>query len=326
VRKIPYAFDAVLFDLDDTLLDGGAAWTEGLARLLRRCPGLDPAAARKAWDVACEEHYPRYLSGELTFDEHRVARIRSWATLTGTDVPPGAELEWFAVYRAGYESAWTAFADVAPCLDALSQSVKLGLITNGDSVQQRDKLKALGLANTFDAVAASADIGIAKPDLRIFRHAVGQLGVAPERCVYVGDRHDSDARAAAAAGMTGVWLNRAGLPAPDGEVAEISSLVELPLLLTAKNSTRYPQRISAFLPRPLLPHRGRRRQALRQATLKAMAPVPKPGDSNGTIAAARQCTQLRQHVRHSDTKGAIAYTDALIASPGSATGRPHRGG
>jgi hypothetical protein len=35
-----------------------------------------------------------------------------------------------------------------------------------------------------------------------------------------------------------------------------------------------------------------------------------PGDSNGTIAAARQRTQLRQRVRHSDTKGAVAYTDA----------------
>jgi putative hydrolase of the HAD superfamily len=269
VRKIPYAFNVVLFDLDDTLLDGGAAWTEGLARLLRRCPGLDPAAAMKAWDVACEEHYPRYLSGELTFGEQRVARIRSWATLTGTGVPPGAELEWFAVYRAGYEAGWTAFADVAPCLDALPQGMKLGLITNGDSVQQRDKLKALGLANTFDAVVASADIGIAKPDPRIFRHAAGQLGVAPERCVYVGDRHDSDARAAAAAGMTGVWLNRAGLPAPDGEVAEISSLVELPLLLTAKNSTPLSPTDIGVSPAPPPPHRGRRRQALRQATLKA---------------------------------------------------------
>jgi hypothetical protein len=34
------------------------------------------------------------------------------------------------------------------------------------------------------------------------------------------------------------------------------------------------------------------------------------GDSNGTIAAARQRTQLRQRVRHSDTKSAVAYTDA----------------
>jgi hypothetical protein len=38
-----------------------------------------------------------------------------------------------------------------------------------------------------------------------------------------------------------------------------------------------------------------------------------PGDSNGTIAAARQRTQLRQRVRHSDTNGTIAYMDARKA-------------
>ena len=182
--------------------------------------------------MACEEHYPRYLSGELTFEEHRAARIRSWATLTGTHVPPGAELEWFDVYRAGYEAGWTAFDDVAPCLTALSQTAKLGVITNGESVQQRGKLKALGLASAFAAVAASADIGIAKPDPRIFHHAADLLGVAPERCAYVGDKRDTDALGAIAAGMTGIWLNRAGLPAPDGEVTEISSLAELTAILT----------------------------------------------------------------------------------------------
>lgn len=226
------ALDAVLFDLDDTLLDGGVASAEGLSRLLTRCPGLDMARARTAWDVVGEEHYARYLSGELTYEEQRAARIRSWAALTGADVPPGAELEWFAVYRAGYEAGWTAFDDVAPCLTALSRTKKLGVITNGESVQQRDKLKALGLASAFAAVAASADIGIAKPDPRIFRHAADLLGVAPERCAYVGDRRDTDAQAATAAGMTGVWLNRAGLPAPEGDVAEISSLAELAAILT----------------------------------------------------------------------------------------------
>jgi hypothetical protein len=41
------------------------------------------------------------------------------------------------------------------------------------------------------------------------------------------------------------------------------------------------------------------------------------GDSNGAIAAARQRTQLRQRVRHSDSNGTIAYKDAGIASPAS---------
>lgn len=233
VRRIPGPFDAVLFDLDDTLLDGDAAGDEGVARLLRRCPAVDPGTARKAWAVATDEHFPRYLSGELTYDEHRAARIRSWAAACGADVPDGGELDWFAVYRVGYEAGWTAFADVASCLTALPQSTPLGVITNGDSVQQRDKLRVLGLAARFKVVVASADIGIAKPDPRVFRHAARLLGVTPERCVYIGDKRDTDAQAATSAGMTGIWLNRTGLPAPDRDVAEISSLAELAPMLTA---------------------------------------------------------------------------------------------
>jgi putative hydrolase of the HAD superfamily len=229
-------FDAVLFDLDDTLLDGDAAWQSGLARLRVRCPEVELGQARSAWDAAFDLHYPRYLAGELTFDEHRAARLRSWAELVSVTVPDGAELDWFDDYRAGYQAAWSAYADVAPCLAALTGK-PLGIITNGHSVQQRDKIAALGLTDTFAAVVASGDIGIAKPDPRIFTYAAEQLGVPADRCVFIGDRRDTDALAAVAVGMRGVWLNRTGAtptPAPtptptsaDDGVVEITSLAEL---------------------------------------------------------------------------------------------------
>jgi hypothetical protein len=44
----------------------------------------------------------------------------------------------------------------------------------------------------------------------------------------------------------------------------------------------------------------------------AAASLDVPYDSNGTIAAVRQRTQLRQRVRHSDSEGAIAYTGAHL--------------
>jgi putative hydrolase of the HAD superfamily len=140
----------------------------------------------------------------------------------------------------------------APCLAALAGSgLRLGIVTNGDSVQQREKLKALGLTRQFAVVVAAADIGVAKPDPRIFLHAAGQLKVAPANCLFVGDLRDTDALGAAAAGMKGVWLNRGAAgkrppppgaelpgadlpgaePAGDDLIVEIRSLTELPLLL-----------------------------------------------------------------------------------------------
>jgi putative hydrolase of the HAD superfamily len=230
VSAAPEAFEAVLFDLDDTLLDGEFAWQSGIARLLIRCPEVEQARARSAWDAAFELHFPRFLSGELTMEAHRAARLRSWADLVGVPVEPGAELDWFGDYLVGYEAGWIAYPDVAPCLEALVRSgLRLGIITNGDSVQQRDKIEALGLTSMFAAVVTVTDLGIAKPDPRIFRHAAERLGVPPQRCVFVGDLRDTDALGAAAVGMKGVWLNRKGapdsVPAPvsEAEIAEIAS-------------------------------------------------------------------------------------------------------
>ena len=228
---------AVLFDLDDTLLDGGRAWRSGMDLLLARCPHVNRAAALHAWQAAFREHYPRYLAGELTFGESRVARIRSWAGRLDVTVGTGAELAWFDDYLAGYEAGWTAFGDVAPCLRALA-GLRLGVITNGDGDQQRAKLAALNLAAPFEVVIVSGDAGCAKPDPRIFHLAADRLGLAPGQCLYVGDRRDSDALGARAAGMQAVWLNRRAAGAPDDAVPEIATLAELTALLPGSGGHR----------------------------------------------------------------------------------------
>ena len=73
-----------------------------------------------------------------------------------------------------------------------------------------------------------------KPDRRLFDAAVGQLGVNPAECAYVGDRQFEDVMGSRTVGMTAIWINRAGnpanpdLPTPD---AEISDLLQLPDVL-----------------------------------------------------------------------------------------------
>jgi putative hydrolase of the HAD superfamily len=227
---------AVLFDLDGTLLDGDAAWRSGVDRMRERCPDVSRENALNAWEVAFNEHFHRYLAGEMTMTDCQAARMRTWAEVTGAKVPEGTELEWFEDYQSGYAAGWVAYDDVSACLKDLGGS-RLGVITNGDSVQQRAKLAALGLTDAFDAVVASGDIGIAKPDPRIFRLAAERLQVAPERCAFIGDLYETDALAAAAVGMTGIWLDRGAAPLPgtaSSPVVRIASLSELPPLLKAR--------------------------------------------------------------------------------------------
>ena len=137
----------------------------------------------------------------------------------------------FAYYLERYEAAWGLYPDVAPCLAALEgDGHALGVISNGDSDAQRRKLERMGLADRLPTVAISGDIGVAKPAAALFEHACRLAGRAPADCLYIGDRLDTDARAARRAGLRGVFLDRNGVGAED--VPRIGSLAELPTLLS----------------------------------------------------------------------------------------------
>jgi putative hydrolase of the HAD superfamily len=104
------------------------------------------------------------------------------------------------------------------------------LITNGDGPQQRAKLARLGIGELFSWVIISMEVGLAKPEREIFELAAKEAGVAANRCMYVGDRLDTDAQAADKAGMRGVWLNRVDDARGQG-VITIHSLSELPKII-----------------------------------------------------------------------------------------------
>ncbi len=74
----------------------------------------------------------------------------------------------------------------------------------------------------FDAVIISAEVGMRKPEERIFRHAAQLLGLAPHECAFVDDI-EANVLAAEALGMTGVWHTD-----PAETVARLGALVGLP--------------------------------------------------------------------------------------------------
>ena len=108
--------------------------------------------------------------------------------------------------RARHET----FADAAPALDALRADHALALVTNGASCWQREKLAASGLADRFDVVVVSGELGTAKPDPVVYAHALSALGAEPGDAVMVGDSLRNDVDGPLAAGLRAVWLNRDG--------------------------------------------------------------------------------------------------------------------
>jgi len=229
--------DLVLFDLDDTLLDHTAASRVGLAQHLEAIGHASGDDEFARWKSLEEQHYLRYLDGEVSHQEQRRARTRAFVEPLGIPLARDEEADaWFDGYIAGARAAWRVFDDVTPCLAALGDRA-IGIITNGEEDAQRAKLIALGL-DDIDPVVCSGTVGVAKPEARIFRIACEAAGVAPRHACYVGDRLGTDAIGAARAGLTGVWIDRAGrataaelAEAADEGVVVIRSLADLPAAL-----------------------------------------------------------------------------------------------
>jgi putative hydrolase of the HAD superfamily len=221
---------AVLLDALGTLLELQPP-APRLQAALREHAGLDVGEALAARAIAAEIRYYRAHLHEggtppgLADLRDRCAEIVR-AELGANEVPRAALVD---ALLAALE--FRAFPDAAPALAALRErGVRLVVVSNWD-VSLHERLAETGLAPLVDGAVASAEIGAAKPDPAIFRHALELAGgVVPGQALHVGDTLDADFEGARAAGLDAVLLARDGAPAPAG-VPTIASLAELPGLL-----------------------------------------------------------------------------------------------
>jgi putative hydrolase of the HAD superfamily len=88
------------------------------------------------------------------------------------------------------------------------------------------KLEASGLSAAVDAVAVSAELGVAKPDAEAFRRAAGMIGHTVAEVAMIGDTPDTDIAGGVAAGAAAtIWFRRRDEPQPAG-VPVITALGE----------------------------------------------------------------------------------------------------
>jgi putative hydrolase of the HAD superfamily len=121
------------------------------------------------------------------------------------------------------------YSDVIPALREMrADGHRLVVVSNWDCALP-DWLGPPGLLGVVDGVVTSAEVGVAKPDARVFRRGLEIAGAEAAQAVHVGDSLDNDVKGARAAGIRAVLLQRDGKPPP--EVESIRSLSELAPLL-----------------------------------------------------------------------------------------------
>jgi putative hydrolase of the HAD superfamily len=256
---------ALLLDLDDTLIveepAAVATFAATAAVAAERHPldahqlALDArACARELWRGAEVCAFGRRIgisSWEALWcryegDAAELCAMREWAPSFRRDAWRNAlerqgvaddELATELGERFGEErrARHETFEDAVPALDALRGEYRLALVTNGASCLQREKFEASGLTDRFEAVVVSGDLRSAKPDPAVYAHALDALGAHPGDAVMVGDSLANDVDGPVAAGLRGIWLNRAGEPRPADrdDLVEIADLHELAGALAA---------------------------------------------------------------------------------------------
>jgi putative hydrolase of the HAD superfamily len=136
-------------------------------------------------------------------------------------------------------------AETLPLLRGLKQEgLIVGVISNAPKGLAKT-LEKYGILQEVAIAVGSQDVGIEKPDPAIFRFALDRLGLTPAQAAYVGDEYMTDARAAQAVGMLGIFLDRHN-NRPVSDLPRITRLSDLlaadsPLLLRREHSRDHSQ-------------------------------------------------------------------------------------
>ena len=232
----PRPCDALILDVDDTLVDTSAAMRAAARAAALEVWPESGAAAREAF----AEHFlsdprgifDRYTAGELRFHEMRKARIAAAAQDLGLLWEPRRYRRYCSGFDPAFAAAQRLFPDAMPAVQAAERwGITVVLLTNSSTAATRMKLQVLGVSDRFPHVVTTDTLGIGKPDPAVFLHACELAGAASEDCIAVGDSYANDVAAARDAGLRALWLDRTGTGV-GGEPPAIRSLAELPAALT----------------------------------------------------------------------------------------------
>jgi putative hydrolase of the HAD superfamily len=210
-------YEAVLLDAVGTLIrpwpSVGSVYSRAASSAGLVCGA---AALERHFQKAYHELMPERFAGGEQYRTSE-ARERAWwkraAARTferaGYGIPPRRVID--AAFGAfAHASAWRRYADALRVLVKLrSMGMALGVVSNFDS-RLHAVLDGLSLTGFFASVVISSECGFAKPSPRIYHAALRDLGAAPEKTLFVGDRFAQDYRGPRSAGMEALWLVRRG--------------------------------------------------------------------------------------------------------------------
>ncbi|KAK0108286.1 hypothetical protein ONS95_003102 [Cadophora gregata] len=211
----------ILFDLDSTLFSHTHSLICALTAIQTTHPLLSTIPLlhlRKTYNASLQTTYNQYLTHQITFPETHALKIKLFYNALDLPAPSSEQVQEFRdVYKEAYRVNRVATDGSWDVLKRLRKmGWKVGIVTNGQAEEQEEKARVIGVRELVDCLITSEEVGVCKPDRRIFERAVeiiggssgmrdGDEGVEEEAEVWmVGDDVEADVKGALGVGFKAV--------------------------------------------------------------------------------------------------------------------------
>jgi haloacid dehalogenase superfamily, subfamily IA, variant 3 with third motif having DD or ED/haloacid dehalogenase superfamily, subfamily IA, variant 1 with third motif having Dx(3-4)D or Dx(3-4)E len=188
----------ILFDLDNTLIDRQmAAYLTYQAIIHEDFPDLSEEEILKivseimVWDG--EGHIDKELVFTPYIEKYGIQN-KTWKT-------------YHEIWPIELPKYTIEFPDSCEVLEYVKQKYRIGLVTNGSVESQSEKINHTDLARHFEMILIPAEIGLQKPDERVFLEACRRMDVKPEACIFIGDGLKTDIIGSSSVGMKTIWVH-----------------------------------------------------------------------------------------------------------------------
>ena len=213
------------FDLDDCLFDStglsDSARIKGIEAIIKLGLNINREKAIKMIQEIVKE-YGSNSSKHYNYFIRRYNRLE----LIEEEIPYSLQFKYISAAVMAYHKekidSIKVYDDVVPCINALKKlSIKTAIITDGLPVKQYEKILRLGIDELIDLTVVSDEIGIRKPNPKLFDHCLKRFGLLGPETIYVGDRIDKDIIPAKLCNIHSVLIRRGGKHDPYKKVIKI---------------------------------------------------------------------------------------------------------
>lgn len=192
---------AMLFDLDDTLLNRNEAVDKMFLIVLEKC-----------YEDVKQSVKNEMLKKFKEYDKRNYGYSDKTKVLESffDEFPPKYRLPHHYIqdfWNNNFPQCFSINQNTFNIVNKIKMQAKVAIITNGSIQRQTAKIFNTHLNNCFDIIIISEEVGFSKPDKAIFELALNQLNVEPEAAFFVGDDIEKDIGGCQNAKIKGIWFN-----------------------------------------------------------------------------------------------------------------------